>query len=176
MKTYLDLRFEAVRDQLLAGKPLEIELDGKKIVAEYADNDLQSLLKISVNGVSYSIEDTLEAKARLAAAGILGPSLRSMGDRCLQAVEARLRRERAKEVKKKIARLRERNAALWGSHAEIVWRLPESWRCAVKDSNVAHATRLLLGDHPDAAGRRFSDDVWQTAKRLAAVLAQAREQ
>ena len=103
---------------------------------------------IFIGGVEYYLDGSLEAKAALAASGILGAELVQMGKRCLADVSRRKARDKVRSLYKDVE-------SLWGKWASKVWhlRMPVTRR-----PKIAKAALAVLGlktvPHTQAAARR----------------------
>lgn len=134
MSTFLDKRFEEFKAAIKnvtepgvvswLGQPLEF---GKK-------PGLEGLNIIIIKGAEYPLDENLEAKARLAKDGLLGPELIPMGKRCWEDVQQRIRRTRIKEIYQD---LKEQ----WAELTPIIWKLHIN---AARGHKIATATKKVL--------------------------------
>lgn len=176
MSTYIDKKFDEFVElvkKTQAENNTSFCFDG--IAVEFTNNtkSLKGLLKITINGEDYPLEDTLEAKSKLAKDGWLGSGLKAFGQRNWEAVQARIKRNRFKETYNYMKEL-------WGPYTPKVWKLKLS---AAKSGKIAHTTRAILdsGKNPKTPGEASSMGIkipflihneWKAIKKLVAYLYQ----
>jgi hypothetical protein len=178
--TLLDKRFErfvaGVKDAMDKGQK-SITFCGQNIQFEFEDASLEHLMEILIDHVVYSLVDSLESKAKLAVAGLLGADLVTKGQSTMQIVK---QREGKRLVRQAFGSVK----TLWGpKYAKRVWdlNLPATHRPRVAESTLAILEALAQHGHVPADikearawGLQFphlTNAEWTSVKKLAEVLA-----
>ena len=179
MANLLDRMFALFQKAVLEanGHGNKFRFNDKEIVFEPVDDKaLSGLFMFIINGERFSLNDSREAKMRLAAAGLLGDMLIDKGIRGLADIAEF-------KHKRNLAKARKHNDALWGPFSPTVWRWhdPAAHRPDVAQTAIAllpfsvmpggipkskQKARDLGADFP-----RVSDGDWTAALRLAKRLA-----
>jgi len=177
MPTFLDKRFNQfvgyINEAISNDLPREIFFCGRTIKFKEGESDnLSQLLTVYLDGkeTPYGLEDSLEAKARLAKDGYLGNELIAMGTRALAQVEARKKRER-------VQGLFEGMREIWGDYASSVWhmKIPETRRPKIAKAVLAliavpaskEAKTVAQAKKAGAKLPWLEPKEWSTVKRVA---------